>query len=121
MTLHIEPIEFSLVVLGTWRVTHLLVAEDGPWDVVIRIRARLGNSMLGQAMDCFYCLSLWVSAVFATLVADGPLEWLLVWLATSAAACLLERSTQDRSDTTNPVSPPERTTPWHAVDNDGSS
>ena len=48
------------LVLGTlavWRITHLLQAEDGPWDVVVRLRRRTGTGFWGQLLDCFYCLS----------------------------------------------------------------
>ena len=31
---------FVLVSLAVWRVTHLLAEEDGPGDVVVRLRAR---------------------------------------------------------------------------------
>jgi hypothetical protein len=75
----LSPLEFILIALGVWRVTHLLVAEDGPWDAVIRLRKSLGSSVLGQAMDCFYCCSLWVGAPFALLSSGG--------------ACVLERLT----------------------------
>ena len=51
-----------LVVLATWRVTHLLAFEDGPGDVVATLRQRLGNGFFGKLMDCFYCMSLWVAA-----------------------------------------------------------
>jgi hypothetical protein len=42
-------------------------------------------------MDCFYCLSFWVAAPLALYVGRGPLDFVLVWLALSGAACLLER------------------------------
>jgi hypothetical protein len=85
--------QFALAVLGTWRVSHLLTQEDGPADFVIRIRARLGSSLLGSAMDCFYCMSMWV-AVPMTAVLNRPAgESILIWLAMSGAACLLERVT----------------------------
>lgn len=48
---------------------------------------------MGQAMDCFYCLSLWIAAPAALFVTRRPIDWLFVWLAASAAACLLERLT----------------------------
>ncbi len=80
-----------LVALAVWRVTHLLAAEDGPWDLVARLRARLGEGLLGRLMDCFYCLSLWIAAPAALITASGPQAWLVHWLALSAAACLLER------------------------------
>ncbi|HEV3036936.1 MAG TPA: DUF1360 domain-containing protein [Candidatus Angelobacter sp.] len=81
-----------LAALATWRVSHLLAFEDGPLDVIARVRLRLGKSFLGTLMDCFYCLSLWVAAPTALLVTRQPFEWLLVWLALSGAACLLEQS-----------------------------
>jgi Protein of unknown function (DUF1360) len=89
-------LRFILAVLATWRVTHLLASEDGPADLVFRLRARLGSSFAGKLMDCFYCLSLWVAAPFALLVTRQILGCLLAWLALSGAACLLERATQER-------------------------
>ena len=44
---------FLLAALATWRVTHLLASEDGPADVILRFRVRLGNTFAGKLMDCF--------------------------------------------------------------------
>lgn len=85
---------FALAVLATWRVTHLLANEDGPGDLVLRLRLRLGSALLGRLMDCFYCLSLWVAAPLAWFVASEPAELFVTWLAVSGAACLLERITE---------------------------
>lgn len=82
---------FVLAVLATWRVTHLLASEDGPADIIFRLRRRLGDGWVGSLMDCFNCLSLWVAAAAAFLVASDPLTWVLSWLALSGGACLLER------------------------------
>ena len=30
---------FSLSALAVWRMTHLLVEEDGPWDLIAKLRA----------------------------------------------------------------------------------
>jgi len=84
-------IRFVLVVLATWRVTHLLAREDGPADIIVRFRAVLGQSIVGKLMDCFNCLSLWVAALAALFVSRRPVEWLFCWLALSGGACLLER------------------------------
>jgi hypothetical protein len=83
--------KFVLAVLVTWRITRLVAREDGPWDVLLRLRKSLGNGFAGKLMDCFHCLSVWVAAPLALVVATRPLDWLLVWLALSGAACLLER------------------------------
>jgi hypothetical protein len=85
-------VRFVVGTLATWRIAHLLAVEDGPAEIVLRVRIRLGDGMLGQLMDCFNCLSLWVAAPVSLLVARRPRELPLVWLALSGAACLLERS-----------------------------
>jgi hypothetical protein len=82
-----------LGILVVWRITHLLQAEDGPWEVVVRLRARAGAGWLGQLMDCFYCLSLWVALPFALLLGATAGERVLLWPALSAGAILLERAT----------------------------
>ena len=62
---------FCLTALAVWRMTHLLAEEDGPRDAVAKLRARLGASILGRLMDCFYCLSLWISLPLAAWLNDG--------------------------------------------------
>jgi hypothetical protein len=84
-------LRFVLAVLATWRVTHLLANEDGPADIIFRFRRLLGQSLAGSLMDCFNCLSLWIAAPAALFVTREPLDWLMIWLALSGAACLLER------------------------------
>ena len=92
------PSRFLLGALATWRLTHLLVEEDGPDDIVVRMRQRAGDGWLGSALDCFYCLSIWTAAPFAAAVVRRPREAPLTWLALSGAACLLERATTEKGD-----------------------
>lgn len=82
---------FVLGLLATWRVTHLLAHEDGPWDIVVRLRGALGGGFSGRLLDCFHCLSVVIAVPFAFAVARDPAEWVLTWLGLSGAACLLER------------------------------
>jgi len=89
----------ALGVLAVWRVTHLLQAEDGPWDVVVRVRQGLGEGFWGRLLDCFYCLSLWIAAPAALLLGHGWIERTFLWLALSGGASLLERLCPDRSAT----------------------
>ena len=83
--------EFILASLATWRVTHLVVREDGPWNVIVRIRRRAGSGFWGELMDCFYCSSLWISAIFAFTLRPNAGQWIVDWLALSGLTCLLER------------------------------
>jgi hypothetical protein len=87
-------LQFVIASLACWRVTHLLASEDGPADLIVRFRARLGQSIVGKLMDCFNCLSLLIAAPAALLLAPKPLDWFLAWLALSGAACLLEQAVQ---------------------------
>ena len=78
-------------VLATWRVTHLVAHEDGPADIIFRLRAWLGRRAVGRLMDCFNCLSVWVALPISFFVASGAVNVVMAWLALSGAACLLQR------------------------------
>ncbi len=79
-----------LGILSVWRITYLLNAEDGPWDVVVRLRRIAGDGFWGQLLDCFYCLSVWIAAPFAILLGQKLGERILLWPALSAGAILLQ-------------------------------
>jgi hypothetical protein len=66
-----------------------LNAEDGPADLVVRVRSMLGNTMAGRLMDCFYCLSLWIAFPVTLPLSRSVPEGVLTWLALSGGACLL--------------------------------
>lgn len=91
-------LRFLLAVLAVWRITHLLAREDGPWDLVARLRQRVGDGFWGGLLDCFYCLSLWVALPFAPLLGSRWAGWGLYWLALSGAAILLDRSTSGATE-----------------------
>ena len=85
-----------LGLLALWRLTHLIQAEDGPWDLVVRLRRRAGEGVLGRLLDCFYCLSLWLAAPLAYALGQSLAEQLLLWPALSGGAMLLERLSAPR-------------------------
>ena len=82
---------FALALLAVWRLTHLLNAEDGPGELVVRLRRAAGAGFVGAALDCFNCLSLWIAAPFAAWLGDAVGESLLLWPALSGGAILLQR------------------------------
>ena len=90
-----------IAVLAVWRVTHLLQAEDGPWDIVVRLRRAVGSGFWGKLLDCFHCLSLWVAVPAAWLLGSEWKERVFLWLAFSGGAILLEQLTRRE-----PASPP---------------
>ena len=81
----------TLGLLGVWRVTHLLNAEDGPANLLVHFRRRVGFGFIGSLLDCFLCLSLWVAAPFAFVIGVGWKERILLWPALSAGAILMQR------------------------------
>ena len=90
---------FAISTLACWRVAELLANEDGPGDIVARLRERLGPGTLGRLMDCFQCVSVWVAAPLAFYVAGLSRDWPAVWLAISGAACILHRILPDKGAT----------------------
>jgi hypothetical protein len=95
--------ELLLGALALWRIAHLLVAEDGPFDISARLRRRAGQGLWGRLLDCFYCLSLWLAAPLALVIGATWRERLLLWPALSAGAVLLQRVLLERSG--NPTAP----------------
>ena len=84
--------DFYLLILGilsVWRITRFLSAEDGPWDISFRIRRWAGHGFWGKLLDCFHCLSIWISAPFAWFLGQGWQERGLLWLSFSAGAIVL--------------------------------
>ena len=88
-----DAMKLLIGILAVWRVTHLLNAEDGPWDLLVRLRRVMGHGWWGALLDCFYCLSLWIAAPFAYWLGVGWKETLLLWPALSGGAILAERLT----------------------------
>ena len=89
--------------LGVWRITHAITVEDGPWDVFVRVRRALGGRGWGAVLLCFNCASVWVAVPFAAALASTVVEGVLLWLAVSGAACLLERLFANPAATPGPA------------------
>jgi hypothetical protein len=82
-----------IATLVAWRVTHLFYAEDGPWDIFVRLRRVAGETFWGSLLDCFYCLSLWIALPVAFWIGENWKERLLLWPAVSGGAILLQKLT----------------------------
>ncbi len=89
----------TVAVLATWRISSLLVLEDGPLDVFARVRRAIGADgpgrimpILGGLLSCLACTSVWVGlAVTATWWPDTWQGWVLIPLALSTGAIVVER------------------------------
>lgn len=88
-----DLLKYLVLVIVVWRITHLISSEDGPFDLIIKLRKLVGNSFFGKLMDCFYCLSIWMGLFVAVYVASTPEEILILTLYYSGASILLEKLT----------------------------
>jgi hypothetical protein len=95
-------------ILGVWRITHLFAAEDGPWDVVVRLRQVAGSGFWGDLLDCFYCLSIWVAVPLALVLGPNWTGSLFLWPALSGGAILIERVTAARAGEPEASTPREK-------------
>jgi hypothetical protein len=82
---------FLISVLGVFRLSHLIAAEDGPWDLLARLR--MAGSRFGRLVDCPYCVSLWVAIPFSAVLGSNGAERALLWLGLSGGAVFLDRLT----------------------------
>lgn len=88
-----DLLKYFVIVIVVWRLTHLISSEDGPFDVIIRLRKLMGNSFFGKLMDCFYCLSIWVGFFIALYIGSSLEEILILTIYYSGASLILEKLT----------------------------
>jgi len=81
----------TLAALAVWRITHLLIVEDGPAGVITHLRSAIRTDWWRALWKCFYCMSLCVALVFAIAFSASWFGRVMIWFALSGAACLLER------------------------------
>ena len=94
-----------LLSCATWRISSLLYDEAGPWKMFIWLRERLGvlhdedgtpvgYSKWAEILECFWCITIWVSLglTIPTALLEGVSPWdtILLWLASSTGAILIE-------------------------------
>lgn len=91
---------FILACFACFRLAELIAVDDGPGDVLLWIRAKLGGydlgedgrpaTSIGRAIICPYCVGIWLAFGLAFVVA--PLDWrlLLWWLAIAGGQAFLQ-------------------------------
>lgn len=84
---------FLVFSLAVWRLSSLLVKEEGPWHVFDRIRRRAGvynvgeMSVTAELLSCVWCTSIHVSAALYAVRGAFFVHYIL---AASALAILFE-------------------------------
>ena len=98
-----SALEFLVLALAVWRLTSLLVWEDGPFEMFANLRLLLGvrydeyskaygTNWLAKGVVCPACASVWFGLALAVLYFFWTdCVWLALPLALSAAAIMVER------------------------------
>lgn len=79
-----QLLHFFILALAVWRLSSLLVNEDGPNEIFADLRARIkGYTGL---MECIWCLSVWIGFAVAAAWIFYPTETALVCLPFALSA-----------------------------------
>ena len=84
-------LHFIILSLATWRLSSLLVNEDGP--------NRLFNSFREQVsdwtglLDCVWCVSIWIGIILVVIYFFYPVItfWIMLPFALSGAAIMVDK------------------------------
>lgn len=96
----------SLIVLSlaVWRLSYLLVDEDGPGDILVKFRWLIGirekvtaegsrvletHGIIARLFLCVWCLSVWIALIFALVYA--PDMWLTATFTLSGGALVVHK------------------------------
>lgn len=93
---------YLLLAFATWRISSLLVNEDGPYAMFARLRALVGvrhndefqpvaGNVVAGAFMCVWCMSVWVGLALSLLSWFAPdvAAWIVLPMALSAAAIVI--------------------------------
>ena len=96
-------LELVVLALATWRLTSLLVWEDGPFEVFARLRHMLGvrydeqsiaygTNWFAKGVVCPACASVWFGALWCIMyLLWNPVWYVALPFSLSAGAIVVER------------------------------
>ena len=96
---------FVILALAAWRLSNLLVFEEGPFDVFVILRNAVGvkydvmaeaygTNVISKVFACIWCLSFWVAIGLSLLylLAGDIAIWLCLPFALSGFAIIIHRN-----------------------------
>lgn len=104
-----KKFHFVVLALAVWRLSTMLVKEDGPWMMLEHLRLKMGlqppqhpamgretdppGQMPGSILNCVWCTSIYIGSFFTLLFAFN--RRIALWAATpfalSAVSCMIDR------------------------------
>lgn len=86
---------FIVLSLAVWRVARIIVAEDGPFDLLAKARARFEidkqRTWIARGLMCVACISFWLGLIAAFLWHGFSFGSVIYGLALSAVSVILLR------------------------------
>lgn len=88
-------VRLIVAALATWRLSSLLLYEEGPFEVFMRLRSAvdapgLGHAQLRVLFGCIYCMSVWTGLLCAMLMMSDLWVAMLPF-ALSAVAVMVDK------------------------------
>ena len=90
---------FILGSLATFRLSHLITKERGPFAIFERLRNAMpgGRGSAKEWLSCLFCFSLSASALVCLILWLGGMnlsweEWVLTWLGFSAVTLIINQA-----------------------------
>ena len=91
-------IAIVLLTLATYRASHMITHEDGPFDLFVRLRSAIDpdqQTWIGRGLNCMLCVSFWMSALmYALLYVPYIGAVIVIWLAIAGAVALIVQVTE---------------------------
>jgi hypothetical protein len=85
---------FLIAALATWRVSFLLVREEGLGGIFASLRKKFEGGFFGRLLGCVKCTGLWIGIPFAFFVNGSWIELLVIWLALAGVTALIDEWTR---------------------------
>jgi hypothetical protein len=91
--------------LATWRLSSLMMEEEGPFDILTTTREWLCArfDLFDRLLSCFWCTSVWAAAFISVLLClitrGNVITWIIYTLATSCGAILADGFLQKGNET----------------------
>lgn len=101
----IGAVELFILGCGTWRLTSMIVNEDGPFNIFERFRywigirrttanVRFGTNIIAEGLSCVWCASVWFAFVVGVFyIAARPITLIVcTGLTLSTLAIMIEEA-----------------------------
>lgn len=99
----IGAVELFVLGFGTWRLTSIIVNEDGPFFIFARFRhwigirstetnVKFGTNVIAEGLSCIWCSSVWFGFLSLLFYTWNPSITLIVYtgLTLSTLAIMIE-------------------------------